>query len=150
MDLLSITRHSQTPIMQTSSAKRSDNTNDDYTELDVVLNKARRLAKVVELLPKIIYGSFLAASAILIIINSIMAYVESSWYGCLLAVVVTFFLFYGELEIVGKVVDECEIGSESKTQLTILHYIWRAMWITGMVVLGEVIFLWLFKFWGLL
>lgn len=108
---------------------------EDDAALDAAIAAARRKEKFVEVGEKVMYGLFLAACVILIIVNSLLAYSESgSWFLCILSGVGSFFLGAGELFLIGRAVDEHKIEG------SLLHLIWRTMWIAGMVIAGEVLF----------
>lgn len=80
----------------------------------------------------------------LIIANAVYTYLESdSWFWSLLAAVMTFLVEAGELFIVGKIIEDSDIETESPDRSTIAHLIWRSIWVTAMIVIGEIVSIWL-------
>lgn len=91
--------------------------------------------------------AMLVVWAILLIINSIIVYVESdSWWKSILAAVVTFFAFFGEMSLVEKIDENNPIETSSPNALTIAHIIWRTIWVLGLCAVGEYILMVIFRY----
>ncbi len=91
--------------------------------------------------------AMLVVWAILLIINAIVVYAESdSWWMSILAAVVTFFAFFGEMSLVVKIDEDNPIETSSPNALTIAHIIWRTIWVLGLCAVGEYILMVIFRY----